>query len=79
MPHVHVNGIGLFYQDLGAPSGQPVVLIMGWGGDHTAWALQMPALAASHRVIALDNRGAGQSDSRTSRTRSPAWRRTWRA
>ena len=35
---------------------------MGWGGDHTAWAFQMPALAGSYRVIAPDNRGAGQSD-----------------
>ena len=62
MPRISVNGIGLFYQDLGDPSGEPVVLIMGWGGDHTAWAFQMQALAGTHRVIALDNRGAGQSD-----------------
>ncbi len=34
---------------------------MGWGGDHTAWAFQMPAFAAEFDVIALDNRGAGQS------------------
>jgi 3-oxoadipate enol-lactonase len=38
------------------------VLIMGWGGDHTAWAFQIPALSAEFDVIALDNRGAGQSD-----------------
>ena len=62
MPRVTVNGIGLFYQDFGPPSGEPVILIMGWGGDHTAWAFQMQALAGTHRVIALDNRGAGQSD-----------------
>jgi pimeloyl-ACP methyl ester carboxylesterase len=62
VPRVTLNGIGLFYQDFGAPTGEPVVLIMGWGGDHTAWAFQMPALASSHRVIALDNRGAGQTD-----------------
>jgi pimeloyl-ACP methyl ester carboxylesterase len=35
---------------------------MGWGGDHTAWALQAPVFATERRVIALDNRGAGQSD-----------------
>lgn len=39
-----------------------MLLIMGWGGDHTAWAFQIPALAARYRVIAFDNRGAGQSD-----------------
>ncbi|HSE06444.1 MAG TPA: alpha/beta fold hydrolase, partial [Methylomirabilota bacterium] len=62
MPHVAVNGIRLFYQETGAPDAPPLVLIMGWGGDHTAWALQAPAFAEEHRVIALDNRGAGQSE-----------------
>ena len=62
MPHVQVNGVRLFYQETGAPDAPPLVLIMGWGGDHTAWALQAPAFAAEYRVIALDNRGAGQSD-----------------
>ncbi len=62
MPHVQVNGVRLFYQETGAPDFPPLVLIMGWGGDHTAWALQAGAFAAEHRVIALDNRGAGQSD-----------------
>jgi 3-oxoadipate enol-lactonase len=62
VPHVQVNGVRLFYQETGAPDAPPLVLIMGWGGDHTAWALQAGAFAAEHRVIALDNRGAGQSD-----------------
>ena len=62
MPHAQVNGVRLFYQETGPPDAPPLVLIMGWGGDHTAWALQAPAFAAEHRVIALDNRGAGQSD-----------------
>ena len=35
---------------------------MGWGGDHTAWAFQSAAFAAELDVIALDNRGVGQSD-----------------
>jgi len=62
MAHAGVNGIRLFYEETGAPTAPPLVLIMGWGGDHTAWALQAPAFAAEHRVIAFDNRGAGQSD-----------------
>ncbi|HUM16499.1 MAG TPA: alpha/beta fold hydrolase [Candidatus Nitrosotalea sp.] len=62
MPIVSANGVRLFYEETGAPDAPPVVLIMGWGGDHTAWALQAPAFAAEHRVIALDNRGAGQSE-----------------
>jgi len=62
VPHAQVNGIRLFYQETGPPDAPPLVLVMGWGGDHTAWALQAPAFAAEHRVIAFDNRGAGQSD-----------------
>ncbi len=61
MSTVTVDGVRLFYEETGAPDAPPLVLIMGWGGDHTAWALQAPAFAAEHRVIALDNRGAGQS------------------
>jgi len=61
MPTVTANGVQLFYEEAGAPDAPPLVLIMGWGGDHTAWALQVPAFAAEHRVIAVDNRGAGQS------------------
>ena len=62
MPHVQVGGVRLFYQETGPREAPPLVLIMGWGGDHTAWALQAPVFAAGHRVIALDNRGAGQSE-----------------
>ena len=50
----------MFYIEAGA--GDPLVLVMGFGGDHLAWGLQMPALAAKYRVIAFDNRGVGQSD-----------------
>jgi 3-oxoadipate enol-lactonase len=45
-----------------AGAGEPLVLVMGFGGDHLAWGLQIPAFAAEYRVIAFDNRGVGQSD-----------------
>src|SRR5262245_22933739 len=35
---------------------------MGFGGDHLAWGFQFPVFAEHHRVIAFDNRGAGQTD-----------------
>ena len=44
-----------------AGAGDPLVLVMGFGGDHLAWGLQIPAFAAKYRVIAFDNRGVGQS------------------
>ena len=61
MPTVRVGDIQMFYQDVG--EGESLVLIMGFGGDHTAWALQMADFSARHRVIAFDNRGVGQTDS----------------
>lgn len=60
MPTVRVNDIEMFFQDVG--DGEPLVLIMGFGGDITAWAFQIPEFSAGHRVIAFDNRGVGQSD-----------------
>lgn len=59
MPKVNVNGIELHYVEAGG--GEPLLMIMGFGGDHLAWAFQVPALSARYRVITFDNRGAGQS------------------
>ena len=60
MPRVRVGDIEMFYVEAGA--GEPLVLVMGFGGDHTAWAFQTPALSERYRVITFDNRGVGQSD-----------------
>ena len=60
MPKVRVGDVQIFHQVAG--DGEPLLLIMGWGGDHTAWALQVPALSSEFRCVAFDNRGAGQSD-----------------
>ncbi len=50
----------MYYVEAGA--GEPLVLVMGFGADHLAWGFQMPAFAERYRVIAFDNRGAGQTD-----------------
>ena len=60
MPKVRVNGIDLYYTESG--EGAPLLLIMGFGGDHQGWVFQVPAFAERYRVISFDNRGAGQSD-----------------
>lgn len=60
MPYVRVRDIRIYYQEAG--EGDPLVLLMGWGGDHTAWGLQVPAFSPEFRCIAPDNRGAGQTD-----------------
>lgn len=55
-----VFGQTIRYYDVG--SGPPLVLIHGIGGDADDWAFCFNALAASHRVIALDMLGFGRSD-----------------
>ncbi len=57
---VRARDISMHYIEAGA--GPPLLLIMGLGGDHTAWGFQTPAFAEHYRVIAFDNRGAGQTD-----------------
>jgi pimeloyl-ACP methyl ester carboxylesterase len=59
MPTVPVRDINIYYEEHG--SGEPLVMIMGVGGDLQAWALQVPSLARHFRVITLDNRGAGRT------------------
>src|SRR5512138_2086730 len=59
MPRAQVNGVNLHYVEAG--EGEPLLLIMGFGGDHTAWAFQQGAFARQYRVVAFDNRGAGQT------------------
>jgi pimeloyl-ACP methyl ester carboxylesterase len=60
MPKVRLQDISMYYVEAG--QGEPLVLIMGLGADHLAWALQFPAFAERYRVVAFDNRGAGQTD-----------------
>ena len=66
MPKVRVRDVELFYVEAG--TGAPLVLVMGFGGDHLAWGLQTPAFAAQHRVITFDNRGVGASSGSTPNT-----------
>jgi pimeloyl-ACP methyl ester carboxylesterase len=59
LPVAQVGSYEIHYVDEG--SGFPVVLIHGLAGDHTAWAAPMQSWSRDHRVLAFDNRGAGQS------------------
>ena len=54
------DGVPIFYTDQG--KGTPIVLIQGlmWTSSYF-WQKNLPALAAKHRVIALDLRGQGLS------------------
>jgi len=56
----NVFGARIHYVDVG--SGPVVVLLHGLADDVGVWGSVMPALAAKHRVIALDQVGFGRSD-----------------
>jgi pimeloyl-ACP methyl ester carboxylesterase len=59
MPLASAGPYELYYEEAG--TGFPLVLIHGLAGDHSAWAVQMETWSDDHRVVAFDNRGAGQS------------------
>ena len=72
----HLDGVKIHYLTMGS-SGSWVVLIHGYTDTAERMWFKTgiaPALAKRHRVVALDNRNHGQSDSRCRMV--PAARRT---
>jgi 3-oxoadipate enol-lactonase len=60
VPKARVNDIDMYYEIHG--EGEPLVLIMGLGGDHFRWFRILPLLAENFKVITFDNRGVGKTD-----------------
>ena len=62
---VDADGVRIGYRSIG--TGRPVVLVMGLGGTMDAWdpAFVDGLAAAGHRVVLLDNEGAGRSELRS--------------
>jgi len=60
---VKSNGIELWYEDFGDPSGTAVLLIMGAGGQGIAWPMELinPIVEAGFHVVRFDNRDIGYS------------------
>jgi pimeloyl-ACP methyl ester carboxylesterase len=52
--------VNLYYEEQG--KGAPILLLHGFGASTYTWRHVMPKLAKSHRVIAVDLKGFGQSD-----------------
>lgn len=63
MPHAKANGIELYYESYGDERAEPILLIMGLGGQMTRWSPEFVGalVGAGHRVIAFDNRDIGLS------------------
>jgi non-heme chloroperoxidase len=63
MPHISCNdGAQIFYTDLGAKDGQPVLFHHGWPLTGDDWERQMLFLGErGYRVLAHDRRGHGRS------------------
>ena len=57
-----VDGARIHYEVAGRPDGEPLLLIQGVGADLKGWAAQRYALGRRHRLLLVDNRGAGGSD-----------------
>jgi len=59
MPIADANGQRIYYEVTG--EGEPLILVMGLGADHLAWALQVGPLSEHFKVVTFDNRDCGQS------------------
>tara|TARA_Y100001960_G_C14614183_1_gene797393 strand:+ start:295 stop:1107 length:813 start_codon:yes stop_codon:yes gene_type:complete len=59
MAYLQLQDIVLHYEETG--SGQPLLLIAGLGGDLQSWTQHVSDFSKTHRVIAFDNRGSGQT------------------
>ena len=59
---VTVNGLNLHYLDWGAPGGPPLVLLHGMRGHAHSWDDVSAATCQQYRVLALDQRGRGDTD-----------------
>jgi pimeloyl-ACP methyl ester carboxylesterase len=60
MPKIKVKDARIHYQAHG--HGEPVLLIPGLASDLSTWKKAVPHLEKRHKVIALDNRGAGLTE-----------------
>ncbi len=57
---VHVNGVDIGYKSVG--QGEPLLMIMGYGGTMDVWdPALVNALAKSYQVVIFDNRNMGYS------------------
>jgi len=57
-----INGIKMYYIDVGNPDALPIILVHGMTLDHKIWIPQIEFLKNNYRLIAYDVRGHGKTD-----------------
>lgn len=57
---VNLSGVNVHFVEAG--KGPPLLFLHGLGGAWRDWSANLPAFAATHRVMALDFPGSGESD-----------------
>ncbi|MBI4247309.1 MAG: alpha/beta hydrolase [Candidatus Rokubacteria bacterium] len=60
MPTARVNGVNLFYEEVG--QGLPLVFVHEFAGDFRSWRLQVNFFSRRYRTIAVNARGYPPSD-----------------
>ncbi len=60
VPFAKNRGVRIYWEERG--QGDPVLMIMGMSFTLDMWHRLVPAVAATHRAILMDNRGVGRSD-----------------
>jgi pimeloyl-ACP methyl ester carboxylesterase len=75
---LEIDGIPFNYIDVGSGDGDPVVLVHGLGGQWQNWLENIPRLAQSRRVVAMDLPGFGctpesEDDEKITITRYGHW------
>jgi len=60
MPTARVNGLSLFYEDVG--EGTPLVFVHEFAGEARSWHLQVRFFARRYRTIAFNARGYPPSE-----------------
>ncbi len=61
MPHIVINTAKIYYEIHGDGEREPLVLIAGYGCDHTIWLPLLEKLSKHFKVLIFDNRGSGQT------------------
>ena len=59
---LEIDGLKIVYEESGNPDGEPVVILHGWGCNHTTVRSIAACLADGMRIINIDLPGHGNSD-----------------